>query len=259
MTTMGEPRAPLQFRTDLPAVPAPPGFEDACAEQGIAFEPGDLDRLGRFLAMLLDANQQVNLTAIKDPADAWSRHILDALTLLPVLAEIPEGARVADIGSGGGVPGVPLAIAMPHLHFTLVEATEKKAQFLRAASEALVLANVTVLNERAEALGQMRGGTGGHREGYDAVTARALGPLAVAAELTVPLATVGGIVLLVKGQKAEEELREASGAIGLLGARHAGTIDTPTGKIVVLEKASRTPRDYPRRPGIPKQKPLTSP
>lgn len=257
MTTKGEARAPLEFRTDLPALPAPAGFEDACAEQGIAFEPGDLDRLGRFLAMLLAANEQVNLTAIKDADDAWHRHILDALTLLPVLSDLPESSRVADIGSGGGVPGIPLAIAMPHLSFTLVEATEKKAQFLRAASHALNLPNVTVLNDRAEALGQMRGGTGGHREGYDAVTARALGPLAVAAELTVPLVTVGGIALLVKGQKADEELREASHAIGLLGARHAGTVDTPTGKIVVLEKASRTPRDFPRRPGIPKQRPLS--
>lgn len=257
MATNDEPRAPLQFVTDLPALPAPAEFEADCAEQGIAFEPGDLDRLGRFLAVLLAANERVNLTAITDPADAWQRHILDALTLLPVLSDLPEGARVADIGSGGGVPGIPLAIAMPHLAFTLVEATEKKAQFLRAAADALALSNVTVLNERAEALGQMRGGTGGHREGYDAVTARALGPLAVAAELTVPLTKVGGIVLLVKGQKAEEELRESAQAVGLLGARHAGTVDTPTGKIVVLEKASRTPRDYPRRPGIPKQRPLS--
>ena len=79
----------------------------------------------------------------------------------------------------------------------------------------------------------------------------------VAAELTVPLAKVGGLVLLVKGQKADEELKEASGAIGLLGARHAGTVQTPTGRVVVLEKASRTPREYPRRAGMPKQKPLS--
>lgn len=227
-----------------------------------------MEKLGAFLALLLEANRLVNLTAITDPAAAWEKHILDAMTLVPLLAELPEGTSVADVGSGGGVPAIPLAIVLPALRFTLIEATGKKAAFLREATRLLGLSNVNVLNERAEEAGQRREthrnspGTerqatrSATREHFDAVTARALGPLSVAAELTVPLLRIGGRALLVKGQKADEELAAAARAIALLGARHEGTLDTPTGRIVVLEKVKPTPRIYPRKPGEPKRAPL---
>lgn len=246
-------RPALAFATDVPALAPSAEFLSGAAEAGLSFDEGDLDRLGRFLAMLLHANTLLNLTAITEPAEAWRKHILDALTLLPVLAELPEGSRVADVGSGGGVPAIPLAITLPTLKFTLIEATGKKAEFLRAAAAALKLSNVEVRAERAEAVAQDHKAA---REQFDAVTARALGPIAVAAELTVPLAKVGGQVLLVKGQKADEELAAAASALKLLGASHAGTLESPTGRIVVLEKSRRTPRDYPRRPGEPKRSPL---
>lgn len=244
-------------------IPPTPEFLSAAAELGIEFEPADLDRLARFLALLLEANTRTNLTAITDPAEAWSRHILDALTLLPLLADLPEGARVIDVGSGGGVPALPLAIVCPHLRFTCLEATGKKCDFLRQAIGSLGLANADVLQARAEAAGQDRGRrdpdgsrVGGTRETYEAVTARAVGRLAVVAELAVPLAKPRGLVLLVKGQKADEELAEAREALDLLGAAHAGTVETPTGRIVVLEKVRPTPRTYPRRDGEPKRAPL---
>jgi 16S rRNA (guanine527-N7)-methyltransferase len=249
---------------------APPDdFLRAAAGLGVAFEPGDLDRLGRFLALLLDANRTVNLTAITDPREAWTKHILDAMTLLPLLAELPDRSRVIDVGSGGGVPGIPLAIVLPRLSFTLLEATGKKAAFLRRAVDALGLANVTVVNDRAENVGQDRGRPGprgapapppgGHRESDDAVIARAVGPVAVVAELCVPLCRVGGRVLLIKGQRAERELAEAEGALRRLLVVHEGTVDTPTGRIVVLTKRSRTPRVYPRPPGEPARAPLGRP
>lgn len=232
----------------------PAGFVEAARELGVEFEASDLERLGRYLAMLLAANEVVNLTAISDAEQAWTRHVLDSLTLMAPLSELEEGARVIDVGSGGGLPGIPLAICMGHLRFTLLEATGKKAQFLRAASAALGLTNVEVVNERAEAAGQDHRD---HRERYDAVVARAVGPMSVIAELTVPLAKEGtGRVLLVKGQRAEEELASAKAALHLLHAVHAGTIETPTGKIVVLEKPRKTPRAYPRAAGEPKRRPL---
>ncbi|MCC7389771.1 MAG: 16S rRNA (guanine(527)-N(7))-methyltransferase RsmG [Phycisphaerales bacterium] len=238
-------------------------FVTGAADLGIEFEPGDLDRLARFLGLLLEANTRTNLTAITDPAEAWLRHILDALTLLPMLAELPEGSRVLDVGSGGGVPALPLAIVCPHLRFTLLEATGKKAAYLRETIGALGLGNAEVVQARAETAGQDRGerrpdGTrpGAMREVFGAVTARAVGRLAMVAELTIPFAARGGLVLLVKGQKADEELAEAAEAIRVLGAVHAGTVDTPTGRIVVLEKSMLTPRTYPRRDGEPKRAPL---
>lgn len=235
------------------ALPTPAAFREQLAALGVALDAGDEERFGRYLALLLDANTRTNLTAIRTPDEAWTRHIFDSLTLMGVLSELPEGARVADVGSGGGAPGIPLAIAMPFLRFTLIEATGKKAEFLRETVAALGLANVEVVAERAETLGQDHKHW---RESFDAVLARAVGKIAVVAELCVPLAKVGGIVALVKGEKAAEEIAEAKRALYALHASVGATVRTPTGTIVVLEKARKTPRDFPRRPGEPKRAPL---
>ncbi|MFG0274401.1 MAG: 16S rRNA (guanine(527)-N(7))-methyltransferase RsmG, partial [Phycisphaerales bacterium] len=245
------PQAGTAVTDTLAPIEPTPEFLAAAEEYGIAFEPGDLERLGRYLALLLDANTRMNLTAIRDPGEAWLRHIFDSLTLLPMLAELPAGARVADVGSGGGAPGIPLAIVLPDLRFTLIEATGKKADFLRAAADSIGLANLEVVADRAESVGQSA-----LRAQFDAVTARAVGPIRVLAELVIPLATVGGLALLIKGQKAEEELADAKRALHSLHATVAGVVPTPTGRIVALEKPRATPGKYPRRPGEPKREPL---
>lgn len=229
-------------------------FQNALRELGVELEPGEDRQLGLYLALLLEANERVNLTAITDPAQAWMRHILDALTLVPFLGELPEGERVIDVGSGGGVPGLPLAIVLPSLGFTLLEPTGKKAAFLREAAGTLGLKNVTVVSDRAEKLGQDKAR---HREKHGAVLSRAVANLNVLAELTIPLCRQGGVILAIKGAKADEEVRDAARVIGLLGARHVDTHTTPTGRIIVLEKASKTPNLYPRRDGEPKRDPLT--
>lgn len=230
---------------------------------GIEFENNDLERLGLYLALLFDANKTFNLTAVREPDEAWRRHILDSLTLLAPLSELPEGANIIDVGSGGGLPGIPLAITRPDLKITLLEATGKKAEFLKAVANALKLSNVTVVSDRAERAGHDRGvkvatgpRQGGFRERFDAAVARAVGPLAVIAELTVPFVKKGGHVLLIKGEKAVAELQDATIALRTLGAVHVSTLDTPTGRIVILEKGAATPRDYPRRDGEPARSPL---
>lgn len=252
--------------------PPPPEFEQNGRALGIDFEPGDIERLGRFLGLLFEANKVTNLTAITEPEQAWTKHILDALTIVPVLASLqlppedtkvpappttnavaPYRLRVADVGSGGGVPALPLAIVMPDVHFTLIEATGKKADFLESAVGALGLKNAQVLRERAERIGQDHKL---HREKYDAAMARALGHLAIVVELCGPLVRPHGVVVAVKGAKAEEELAETGGALGLVGLRHVETVTTPTGKLVLLEKTARTPRLYPRRDGEPSRVPL---
>lgn len=245
----------------MPSQPlTPPADFLASAESvGIVFDPGDLDKLGLYLALLLETNKTHNLTAITDPAEAWTKHIFDSLTLVPLLSDLPTRDSapgtphsIIDIGSGGGVPGIPLAIVLPDLRFTLLEATGKKTEFLQHTAAELALPNITVINGRAERLGQ----DPAHRERYDAATARALGHLAIVAELAAPLVRPGGLILAVKGAKADQELTESATALGLLGARHSGTLPTPTGRIVALEKTTRTPRTYPRRDGEPKRKPL---
>ncbi|MEO1717097.1 MAG: 16S rRNA (guanine(527)-N(7))-methyltransferase RsmG [Planctomycetota bacterium] len=240
---------------DIP--PPTDAFLHACTEFGIELEAGDTDRFADFLRILYTANQTTNLTAIRDPAEAWLKHIFDALTLLPLLFEAqPAGERlsIGDVGSGGGIPALIVALAMPEADVTLLEATGRKCEFLRSAVDHLELTNVMVVNDRSERAGAFPDGL--YRDAFDVVTARALGRVAVAAELCIPLAREHGLVLLIKGQAADDELAEARQALHELHANHAGTVDTPTGRIVVLEKTRRTPKKYPRRDGEPKRAPI---
>ena len=227
-------------------------FLAASAQIGIEFDDGDLEKLGRYLALLLETNKSFNLTAIKDADEAWMRHVYDSLTLLPYVHEA-QPKRVIDVGSGGGLPGIPLAITVPQATFTLLEATAKKARFLQDVCAELGLDHVDVINERAETSGRDREH---HREQYDLVLSRAVGRLCVLLELTVPLATVGGLVVAVKGEQAAVEVEEARDALHKL---HASVIDqhrTETGTVVIIEKQRRTPKMYPRLPGEPKRNPL---
>jgi len=241
---------------------APKAFISAAEELGVAFDPGDVERLGLYLADLMAANEAMNLTAIRDAGEAWSRHILDSLTLVGALADLPDGAMVIDVGTGGGLPGVPLAVCMPSLQFTLLEATAKKVDFLRRVVAHLGLKNVRVVEARAEVAAHDRGaktGTGrqgGHREAYDAAVARAVGRLATLSELVIPFVKVNGRALLIKGEQADIEVEEAGEALRMLNAVHVTTMPTPTGRVVVLEKRVATPRLYPRRDGEPKRSPL---
>ena len=186
---------------------------------------------------------------------AWQRHMLDSLSLLPILRAADVG-RVLDLGSGGGLPGLPLAITMPDVEFMLLEATTKKATYLEETAHAIGCDNVSVLDERAELVGEP-----GclHREAWDAVTARAVGPMPVLLELTIPLLKVGGVVLAIKGERAEEELRAAREAMRVLRCDVIDRQRTATGTIVIIEKQGETSADYPRRPGEPKRHPIGSP
>jgi 16S rRNA (guanine527-N7)-methyltransferase len=190
---------------------------------------------------LFEANEKFNLTAVKGRDEAWTRHILDSLTLLPLLTSL-EAATVADVGSGAGLPGIPLAISLPGVKFTLIEATGKKARFIEETASALGLTNVVVVNDRAEKLGH----DFAHRERYDVVIARALGKLSAMLEWTVPLAKVGGFVLAMKGAKAGEELLEAKKEMHQLHVRPGEIVTTPTGVIVPIEKTRSTPKALPR-------------
>ena len=236
----------------LRLLPAPGELVAEVIKLGIELDPGDLERLGSYMAMLLHANQYMNLTAVTDPDELWTRHVLDSLSLVPFIASV-QARTVIDVGSGGGLPGLALALVLPEIKFTLLEATAKKARFLEEAARLLKLVNTVVVNDRAESIGVDREH---HREKYDVVTARAVGRLPVLLELTIPLAVVGGYALAIKGARAQEEIDSARTALHLLHCRVSDIVATPTGTIVVIEKQRRTPKIYPRRPGEPKRAPL---
>lgn len=223
-----------------PLVP-PDDLGERLAAMGVTLDEKAIARLGDYLARLLAMNEHMNLTAITDPVEAWTRHALDALTLVPLLADLKAGARVVDVGSGGGVPAIPLAIARPDLKFTLIDATQKKATFLAAVARALGLSNVTVRAQRAELVGQAE-----LRGVFDVATARAVGRIAMLAPLTAPLVKPNGRVLLIKGQRADEELEEATLVLAEQRCTHEQTLDTSTGRIVVLRLGPAEPRTAPR-------------
>ena len=221
------------------------------AVYGVALEGPVGQQLQQYLALLLEANRAFNLTSVDEPEAAWHKHILDSLSLVPQLAAQLDLATIVDVGSGGGLPGIPLAVALPERRFTLLEATGKKARFLADVSRALRLDNVRVVEQRAESFGQAEG-----RAQFDAVTARAVSRLPVLLELTLPLLRPHGICLALKGEQAELEVQEAEHALRVLGGVVREQLRTPTGTIIRVEKQGATPRKYPRRPGEPKKNPL---
>ncbi|MEC8560708.1 MAG: 16S rRNA (guanine(527)-N(7))-methyltransferase RsmG [Planctomycetota bacterium] len=237
----------------LPPFAAPPGsFLEAAAKAGLEFEPSDLERIGRWLGLLEAANRRMNLTRITDPESAWHRHVLDSLSLLPILHSI-TCTSLLDLGSGGGAPGLPLAITCPGVAVGLVDSVGKKTRFLEECASELALHNVRVLNGRAE---DLAADGAPERAAWDVVCARAVGRLPVLLELSVPFLVEGGLLLAIKGAQASVEIEESRAALHALHARVIDTIATPTGTIVVVEKARKTPRKYPRKAGEPARNPL---
>lgn len=207
-------------------------------------------KLGEYLDLLLRENQLFNLTAIADREEAWARHVVESLALLPLLG---SGRRLIDVGSGGGVPGMVLAIARPDLEVTLLEATGKKARFLEQTARTLGLENLRVVAERAEVAAKEGSPL---REHFEIVTARAVAPMRVLLELTAPFATVEGLIVAVKGEQATAELGAAAQALSLLHVSHESTVRQATATVLVLRKRASTPAKFPRRPGEPKRRPL---
>jgi 16S rRNA (guanine527-N7)-methyltransferase len=233
-----------------------PLWNDLAARAGLTLTDEQHAQLGRYLDLLLEANTRMNLTRITDRAAADVQHIGDALTLLPLLPK--EAHRLADVGTGGGVPGIPLAIARPDARVVLIESTKKKAAFLSSAVESLGLKNVSVTDTRAEDAGQ----SPAFRETFDVVTARAVATLDWLAEWCLPLAKKGGKVLAMKGARAAEEVPAAAKAIKWLNGGEAVVhpVDLPGSEhrvIVEIPKRGKTDARFPRPATSAKGKPLT--
>lgn len=233
------------LETDAPALGPllPSGFADAAE---------------RFVALLLEANARLNLTRVVEP-DAVARfHLLDSIAAIPLIDRL-NAARALDLGSGGGVPGIPLAIARPAVAWTLVDSVGKKVEAMRGFVRDIGLRNVELLADRAELLGS----DPATRERFDLVTARACAALPVLAEYALPLLRTGGTLLAWKGAVSDEELRAGTVAAEMLGG--STPLLAPTGiaalgdrGFVLIEKRATTPARYPRRPGEPARRPLGS-
>lgn len=204
---------------------------------------------------LKDWNTRINLTAITDDLSIIDKHFIDSLLPLKFMT-FGQGISVADVGTGGGFPGIPLKICRPDIHLTLIESIGKKANFLKHIIDKLNLENSQVINDRAELIGN----NPEHREKYDLVVARCVARLPILCEYCIPLAKVGGEFISYKGQEAETELKEANSAIEKLGGKVDSIEydDTYTDRraLIFINKVKNTPKQYPRQSGKPSKKPL---
>lgn len=222
---------------------------------GVALTPEQLAAFQVFSRDLTTANERVNLTAITDPDAIALKHFLDSLSLSPL---VRNAQTLIDIGSGAGFPGIPLKIALPDLRVMLVETTGKKVAFLKQIIATLNLRDITAIQSRAEDLGR----DPQYREQFDVASARAVADLAILSEYALPFVRVGGIFIAQKGVSVDEEVRRAEPALKVLGGRVREIVpvhlpELEPRHLLVIEKISATPKEFPRRAGIPERKPLT--
>jgi 16S rRNA (guanine527-N7)-methyltransferase len=253
-------REPLPSRID--GLPDLPDAAHAVLDAGLpALGLGELSpdvrvMLESHLRLMLAWNAAMNLTAIRDPAAAACLHILDSLTAVPLLRARGVDALI-DLGSGGGYPGLPIAIVLPARRALLVDSIAKKARFIATAASALGLEErVEAFAGRAEALAADRR----HRECWPAVVVRAVGALPELAELGLPLLTRGGVLVAWKRRPIDAELAAAAPAVEALGGGRMELVDVPVPGLdghvlVVVDKVRPTPAGYPRDPATRKQRP----
>lgn len=225
------------------------------AEIGIELSSESLDRFDKYAEMLVETNKTLNLTAITEPDEIVTKHFCDCLSLLKEV-EIPQGAKLIDVGTGAGFPGVVLLIARPDLKITLMDSTNKRLVFVQSVVDALGL-KANVVHSRAEEAGK----NPAFREKYDFATARAVANMQTLSEYCLPFLKVGGLFAAMKGAKASDELSVAKGAIKILGgqvhsAKEFNLFDCGERSILCVKKISQTPSKYPRPSAQIAKKPL---
>lgn len=232
-------------------------LSSGASELGITLDDSQLDRFELFTRLLLDWNQKVNLTRITDPCEIAVKHYLDSLSLLSVI-DIPTGSSVIDVGTGAGMPAIPLKIARPDLTFTMLDSVRKRLLFIEAALEELGIRDAELVHARAEDAGRGKA----FREQFGFAVSRAVARLTVLSELCLPFCKLDGWFAAYKGPDAAEEVSEAGEAIRKLGGKlvRVESLSLPGSDIrrslVLIRKERRTPAGYPRRAGVPEKQPL---
>ena len=217
------------------------------------------EMIGKLIAYrdeILEYNKSINLTAIRDPKNFLAVHYLDSAEAV-TLKEFKEAETIIDVGTGGGFPGVPLAVLAPDKKFVLMDSLGKRIKVISGIAEKLGISNIEFVHSRAEDLGRDKK----HREKYDMAVSRAVASLPVLAEYCLPFVRIGGTFIAYKSVDAEKEANEARTAIHLLGGKtdriedvaEAGPVDH---RLVVIKKVGGTPSKYPRRAGMPSKDPL---
>lgn len=231
--------------------------QDSLRLFNLQLSPRETVAFERYEADLLEWNAKFNLTAIRDSQGIRVKHFLDSLSCTLAWGDAAP-ASLIDVGTGAGLPGIPLKILYPGMRLTLVESVGKKAGFCSHVAKTLGLEKVEVLQERAEEVGRMSK----HRERYDWAVARAVASLPILVEFLLPLVRVGGAILAQKGESGPAEAHASERAIRMLGGRLRQLISVTLPGVaedrylVVIDKIAATPPNYPRRVGVPAKTPL---
>lgn len=222
---------------------------------GVKINADQAQSFQTYMELLLEWNEKVNLTAITDPLEIVEKHFVDSLTLLSS-CDIKQGAKVIDVGTGAGFPGIPLKIMRPDLELTLLDSLNKRLLFLGQVCDSLGLESIRV-HKRAEEAGLDKK----MRESYDIAVARAVAPLNILCEYCIPLIKMKGSFIAMKGPGAREEWDAAKNALQILGGDKVRLIpltlpEAGERNLVVVQKRSFTPKGYPRHGGTISKHPL---
>ena len=232
-------------------------LSDTLSELGVPCGARELELCSRYWEHLKDRQQNLNLTAISDDAEAAVKHFADSAALLR-FDVIPANATLIDVGSGNGFPGLALKLLRPDLTVTLLDSLEKRCRFLEESIALLDLNGITVICARAEEAGRRPE----LRESFDLAVARAVAALPVLLEYALPFVRCGGSFFALKGAHAADELAESDAALAILGGKLAAchSYDLPRAggsrALLCIDKTQPTPAKYPRRPGLPAKRPL---
>lgn len=229
----------------------------AMEAMGFILEERQVQQFCRFKEMLLETNKVMNLTAITEPGEVAVKHIADSLSCYDE-KYFPEGASLLDLGTGAGFPGVPLAIFRPDLTVTFFDSLQKRLNFLRDVCLETGLGKVAFLHGRAEEMAHQEA----YRERFDLVTSRAVARLSILCEWALPYVRKDGLFIALKGAQYEEELKEASNALRILG----GTLEevrpvtlpglSDKRAVLYIRKSGTSPARYPRKPKMAAKHPL---
>ncbi len=215
---------------------------------GYNIKEEEIEKFEKFSGLLIEWNEKMNLTAVTDPDEISVKHFLDSI--VPVFKiDIKENSKIIDVGTGAGFPGIPIKIIRDDLKFTYLDSLNKRITFLKEVSNQLGFENVEFVHGRAEDTGQNKS----YREKFDYAVSRAVAPLKILSEYSVPLLKAGGVFAAFKSFDIDEELDEAKAMIGSLGGKIKDIIEVEipnsdlVRKIVLIEKVKETPKQFPRK------------